>query len=95
MTENIYEQRHRELMLPVVRVVAQRAMGSGTVLYSRKAEEGPPSAFVLTNHHVVDDLIKVEKRWSPLLQREVKADVRAMAQVHFFRYQWKLSLIHI
>ena len=90
MTENIYEQRHRELMLPVVRVVAQRAMGSGTVIDARQGKGGEaPSVHVLTNHHVVDDLIKVEKRWSPLLQREVKADVRAMAQVHFFRYQWK------
>jgi S1-C subfamily serine protease len=89
MTANLYESRHRELMLPVVRIITGRAAGSGTCIYSGVGKDGLACGYVLTNHHVVDDLIKVEKRWSPLLQREVKADVRATAQVHFFRYQWK------
>lgn len=83
-----YDARHRELVLPVVRIQAHGATGSGTVIFA-KDNDGTPSAFVLTNHHVVDDLIKVEKRWSPLLQRDVKADVRSTAQVHFFTYKWK------
>jgi len=83
-----YDKRHQELMLPVVRIQAHGATGSGTVIYARD-KGGVPCAFVLTNHHVVDDLIKVEKRWSPLLQRDVKADVRSTAQVHFFLYRWK------
>ena len=83
-----YDKRHRELVLPVVRITAHGTAGSGTVIYARD-KEGAISAFVLTNHHVVDDLIRIEKRWSPLLQRDVKADVRSTAQVHFFSYKWK------
>lgn len=84
-----YDKRHQELMLPVVRIQAHGATGSGTVIAVYKDKKGVPSAFVLTNHHVIDDLIKVEKKWSPLLQRDVKADVRATADVHFFSYRWK------
>ncbi len=85
---DIYETRHRELMLPVVRVEAERARGSGTVIYAGKGRD-MASVYVLTNHHVIDDLVKVEKKWSSLLQHEVKADVRALAHVHFFRYAYR------
>lgn len=84
-----YEELHKDIHLPCVRVIAQRAGGSGTVIYSQANEAGEFSTFVLTNHHVVNDLIKVKEKWNPILQREVKEDERGTANVHFFEYMWK------
>ena len=85
-----YDLRHKELQLPCVRVRAGRAGGSGTVIYSVAGEgDEPASVYVLTNHHVVGGLITVEKKWSPLLQREIKQDTRSIAECHFFRYKWQ------
>lgn len=92
MTEthsDVYAKRHKELLLPCVRVRADSAGGSGTVIYSAENDDGEFSSYVLTNHHVVAGLIKVEKKWSSLLQREIKADVLGIPEVHFFEYRWK------
>lgn len=84
-----YNRRHRELMLPVVRVRTEKALGSGTVIYSQGNGEKGYSTFVLTNEHVVDNLIAIEKRWSNLLQREVKKDVLGIPECEFFEYAWE------
>jgi len=80
------EQLHEEVLYPVVRIRAMQAGGSGTVLYSQEDKEGKVHTFVLTNHHVVDGLIKVEKQWDSRLGKEIKKDVRATAEVQFFKY---------
>ena len=74
---------HNEISLPCVRVRAGTAGGSGTVIYSQS-----DSTYVLTNHHVVENLITVEERWDPILQRDAKRDVRGLAEAHFFEYRW-------
>jgi len=83
-----YGKRHAELMRPVVRIVAEKAAGSGTVIYSADGADGR-STYILTNHHVVDGLISIEKRWSTLLKRELKDDKFGIPRVDFFRYQWE------
>ena len=71
---DIYNSRYLELLLPSVRVRSGKALGSGTVIYSQ--EDGDSrSTYVLTNQHVVDDLIRADKRWSALLKREIKTAV--------------------
>ena len=70
-----YDDRHDKFLKPCVRVRSQKAGGSGTILFSKEGEDGEYSTYVLTNHHVVEDLIKVEKRWSALLKRDVKQDI--------------------
>lgn len=79
---------HKELMLPSVRIVAEKAGGSGTVLYSAPNAIGTYSTYILTNHHVVEGNLKIEKRWSALLRREVKTDVASTVHAHFFDYIW-------
>lgn len=84
-----YESRHREMLLPVVRVRANNAGGSGTIIYSEPDADGEYSTYVLTNHHVVDGLIKVEEKWSTLLKKNVKMDVMSTAEVQQFTYRYQ------
>lgn len=84
-----YELLHQQIHRPCVRVIAKRSGGSGTVIYSEENDEGGHSTYVLTNHHVVADLITVKDKWNPILQREVKEDERGTPQVHFFEYKWE------
>lgn len=83
-----YDQRHQELVLPVVRINAKNAVGSGTVICSRLNTQEGYSTYILTNEHVVDGLITVETRWSTLLKREIKMDVLGIPTVEFFEYRW-------
>ena len=87
--ETIYDVNHRELMLPVVRIAARNAAGSGTVIYSRETSPGSFSTYILTNHHVVEGLIEIKDQWSSLLKRKVKSDVLSHPEVHFFEYKWR------
>jgi len=80
-----YENLHRRVHLACARVRAERAGGSGTIIWS-----GPQaSTYVLTNFHVVEGLIKVEDYWDPVLQREAKRDVRGLPAVELFAYRWE------
>jgi len=85
------EERHAYCLYPAVRVKSGKTMGSGTVVYVEPApgEEGLYDIYVLTNEHVVDDLIKVEKRWSSLLKREIPTDVTGQPDVEFFTYAYR------
>lgn len=84
-----YDKRHRELMLPCVRVRAGQAGGSGTVIYSKADDEGQFSTYILTNHHVVEGLIEVKDQWNALLKRNAKVDILTPAEVHFFEYEYQ------
>jgi S1-C subfamily serine protease len=88
-----FEKRHEKILIPCVRVRAAQAGGSGTVLYSDKNAEGGYSTYVLTNHHVVDGLIKVDKKWSTLLKRDVKTDVFGIPEVQFFQWRWESRVV--
>ena len=89
MTLERAEELHKAILLPVVRVRAGNAGGSGTVIYSHVDTNGEWSTYVLTNQHVVDNIIKVEEKWSTLLKRNVKVDVMGTPEVHHFNYRWK------
>jgi len=80
------EQKHKEMLYPVVRVRSGKATGSGTVIYSRKDKSGNFHTFVLTNHHVVSDLIKIAKVWDPVLKRKIDKEVLGKPWVEFFEY---------
>jgi len=88
-----FEERHEKILVPCVRVRAGIAGGSGTVLYSGSNEEGGYSTYVLTNHHVVDNLIKVDKKWSTLLKRDVKTDVFGIPNVEFFKWRYESRVV--
>lgn len=85
------EQEHALCLYPCVRIRSGKAMGSGTVLYVEPTpdEEGMFDIYTLTNEHVVDDLIKVEKRWNSLLKREVPTDILGQPDIEFFTFAYR------
>lgn len=88
-----FELRHKMVALPCVRVIAQKAGGSGTVIYSAPNQSGTYSTYVLTNHHVVETCIKIESRWSALLKSERKIDLFDKVDVHMFKYLYSARAI--
>lgn len=86
--QQYFQRRYESIMLPIVRVKAQKATGTGTAIYSLPNGNGGYSTFVLTNYHVVEDNITRESEWSDILQDEKKYDQRQMVEVEFFFYRW-------
>lgn len=86
------KERHENMLYPTVRVRTDKAGGSGTVIYSEPVPEGSKhegyETYVLTNCHVINDNIRVEKKWSTLLKREVKTDVLADCTVELFDFEY-------
>lgn len=82
--------KHEKMLYTAVRVRGERGVGSGTVIYCGlvPGEENEYETYVLTNHHVIEDNIKVGKEWSNLLQRDVKKDILNDADVEFFNFEY-------
>lgn len=82
------QEKHERLLYPVVRIYSSKAAGSGTIIYSQPdpENEGEFLTFVLTNHHVIDDLISYKKEWDALLKRQVEKEFCDRAAVEVFSY---------
>lgn len=78
-------QKHEQMLYPVVRVTVGNGGGSGTIIYSEDRGDGCQT-YVLTNHHVVSDAIKVKEEWSSLLQADVKREANDEVKIEVFRY---------
>jgi len=78
-------QKHEQMFYPTVRVRTKKAGGSGTVVYSEKYKD-EVYTYVITNHHVVADSVKVEKKWDSVLKRKVDKEILDTVFVEFFRY---------
>ena len=82
-------EMHEKMLYPTVRVRTDETGGSGTVIYSEKTPNGEIyESYVLTNHHVIDDAIKIEDKWNSLLGRKQKTDVRSQVSVEFFDFEY-------
>ena len=88
-----YTLNYTEMLQPMVRVVAGKSGGSGTVIYSREDKNGRFSTYVLTNYHVVEGLIKVDKKWSTLLKRDIKVDYFGIPEVQLFEFEWESRVV--
>lgn len=91
MTELTLQQCHELCLYTEVRIKTPAALGSGTVVYQEPTpgEEGMFDTYVLTNEHVVDNLISIKKKWDTVLKREVKVDVVGHPEVHVFNFSYK------
>src|SRR6185436_15761314 len=59
-----------KVLYPCVRVLSGQGGGSGTTIFSEDREkDGSYKSFILTNYHVIDNLIHVEKTWDSLKQQ--------------------------
>ena len=78
-------QKHEQMFYPTVRVRTKKAGGSGTVVYSKK-HKNEVHTYVITNHHVIADSVKIEKKWDSVLKRKVDKEKLDTVFVEFFRY---------
>jgi len=83
--EHIVET-HEKFIYPVTRIVAISKKGgvggSGVVVYSKDGE-----TYILTNNHVIADLVDIEEKWNSVAQRPLKVETRSEAIVEFFTYE--------
>ena len=78
---------HQCCLYPTVRVTTVEAGGSGTFLWTVPLEPGRFAHYVLTNHHVVEGAIKIDKEWDSVQKKEVKVERRQTVHVEFFQYR--------
>jgi hypothetical protein len=78
---------HKECLYPTVRVRTKKAGGSGTVLWSQEVDDEFVT-FVLTNHHVIADVINVGEKYDPLVGRKIPRETRGTVTVEFFKYKY-------
>lgn len=84
---------HEKTLYPTIRVRAGNATGSGTIIYCGEREEADEdgelgfSTYALTNHHVVDSAIRVEKNFDPQAGKTVTKDYRDFVQIEAFSYK--------
>ena len=83
------EQKHAEMLYPLVSVEASNGNGSGTVIYSKAGKKGWET-FILTNHHVISSAISVEQEWDPRKKKKIDIERRTTVNVRWFIYN-KLS----
>ena len=80
------KETHDKFIYPVTRVLSASAKGiaggSGVVVYSQDKEN-----YILTNNHVIANLIDIEEKWNSVAQRPIKVESRAEAVVEFFTYE--------
>jgi len=88
MKEDKLKWSHEKFLYPVVRVFAEKAGGSGTIVYSEQDPENKEEniTLVLTNHHVIDDLISHKEEWDSLLKRKKEKEFKKKAKVERFEY---------
>jgi len=80
-------KKHHEMLWTTVRVRSDEAGGSGTVVWSGKDKSGKYHTYVLSCEHVIDDLVKIEKRWDEVAKVERKMEVLGKPRVQVFYYE--------
>lgn len=76
---------HNEVLYPTVRVTTMNTGGSGTVLYSKKNGDKVVT-MIMTNHHVIEECIKVEDKWDPRIGEDRKREFKQTVHVEYFKY---------
>ena len=76
---------HKEALYNVVLVDVGNGSGSGTVVYSQEVD-GEWGTYILTNHHVVSSLIRVEEVWDGRVGKNIKVERRGRLEVRWFQY---------
>lgn len=84
---------HERVLYPIVRVRAEKAGGSGTIIYSKQKESSDEfETYVLTNHHVIKGLITVDNRWDSVVKRKIDKEYLMPASVEVFSYVYMSRL---
>ena len=88
MDENRLKELHETFLYPVVRIFSKKAAGSGTTIYCQEDPKNKDEyiTLVLTNHHVIEDLISQKQDWDSLLKRKIEKEFIEKAKVEYFSY---------
>jgi len=78
---------HEMYIYPIVRVATLSSTGSGSIVYSQLNKEGTYSTYILTNFHVVDSAVILEKVWDTDMQAYVQRERRSVVYVEIFKYR--------
>lgn len=84
------KQNHEKVLYPTCRVRAEKAGGSGTVIYSKPDSKNKAEhlSFILTNHHVVEESIKIKEDWDSVIKRNIRKEFTSPVTVEIFRYSY-------
>jgi len=87
------KEKHERFLYPAVRVFSinkqdQSVAGSGTIIYGEPDPKNDEAdiTLVLTNHHVIENLITYKKEWDSLLKREVEKEFKEFPSIEVFDY---------
>jgi len=80
------KKKHYEMLWTTVRIKAEKAWGSGTVIYSGQDAKGEWRNYIVTCEHVIHDNIKVETKFDPRVGYDIKKETRIPCEVEFFYY---------
>jgi len=89
------KEQHRKCLYPEVQVCTNAGLGSGTVIFCEPTpgEADSFDTYVLTNEHVVDSLISIEKRWNAVLKKESKEEVLGHPDIKVFQFAYTSRVI--
>jgi S1-C subfamily serine protease len=81
-------EKHELFLYPIVRIFAKKAAGSGIIVSSKPDPDNADEymTFVLTNEHVIDDLVTTKTSWDSMLKRNVEKEFKEKANVEVFSY---------
>lgn len=80
VTEEGRKEVVNQILRPSARIVADRALGSGTVVYSKDGK-----TYLLTNYHVISENIDYKKVWDNIIKRDIKKDFVSPVEVQMGR----------
>ena len=80
------EQEHLEMLYPTVLVRLGNGSGSGTVIYSEQNEELDYESYVLTNWHVVQNYVKLNKVWNSDKKEHIETENRRPVNIDLWEY---------
>ena len=79
---------HENILYPVTRVRAEKAGGSGVLVYSEPDPENEDENIniVLTCEHVIADCVKIRNEWDAVIKKDVKKDFIEECSIEVFDY---------
>ena len=81
------EQMHKEILWPTVRIAAEKAWGSGTLIYSKPDAEGKYHSYIISCHHVVSENIALKTKFDQRVGFDIKKLTTSPVEVQFFNYE--------
>jgi len=84
---DVPKQKHKEMLYPTVLVTTgnSRGTGSGTVIFS-EMYEGEWESYVLTNYHVIQNAISIQKIFDSDAQETKEVEMRRPVKIDIYEY---------